>query len=394
MSGKKISIFIFIDALGYEIAKGLDFMTDILPTKAKLRTVFGFSSACIPSILSGRLPSEHKHWNFFYYAPEKSPFKMLSVFSLLPGFIANRGRVRHVMSKWVGKRLNFSGYFQLYNVPFKYYHLFDTCEKADIFKPGGLNAGKSIVDFLVENKVPHVFTNWRTPEEERINQMLQAVRKGEVPFAFLYTASLDAVLHFNSRNSDLVKKKIDWYAGRFHEVHSAAVKSYDEVKMFLFSDHGMAEIHKTYDMIRDIELLGLKFGKDYVAMYDSTIGRFWFMNDDARKRITEALARIDCARVLSDEELKNLGVFFEDRQFGELMCLMNPGVLIVPSFMGEKPIFGMHGFHPDDKDSDALFMTNARPEPFPKSITDMYGLMRKAAEEWLQSEGVGRQRDA
>ena len=383
MAKKKISIFVFIDALGHDIAKDLDFLSDILPTKAKLRTVFGFSSACIPSILSGKMPSEHKHWNFFYYAPRSSPFKVLRLFSILPGFLANRARVRNMMSKVVRKHLNFSGYFQLYNIPFKYYHLFDTCEKRDTFKPGGLNAGKTIVDFLVENNVPHLFTDWKLPEEERIAQMLETAKKGDAPFAFLYTAGLDSLLHFNSRNSDVVKQKIDWYRQQFREVYKAAAAAYDEVAMCVFSDHGMAEIHKTCDMIRDIEATGLKFGKDYVAMYDSTIGRFWFMNDDARKRITETLSKIDCARILTDDELKSLGVFFEDRQFGELMCLMNPGVLIVPSFMGEKPIFAMHGYHPDDKDSDALFLTNAKPSPFPKAITDMYGLMRSAAEEWL-----------
>jgi len=154
--------------------------------------------------------------------------------------------------------------------------------------------------------------------------------------------------------------------------------------MCLFSDHGMAEVRRTYDMIGDIEALGLKFGEDYVAMYDSTVGRFWFMNDEARKRITETLSKIDCARILPDDELKELGVYFEDRQFGELMCLMDAGVLIVPSYMGDKPIFGMHGYHPDDKDSYALFMTNTGPEPFPKCITDMYGLMRRAAGEWIE----------
>jgi predicted AlkP superfamily pyrophosphatase or phosphodiesterase len=389
MAGKKISIFIFIDALGYDMARDLKFMTDILPAKASLRSVFGFSSACIPSILSGLNPSEHKHWNFFYYSPATSPFKALRIFRLLPGFIANRGRVRHMMSKVVRKHLNFSGYFQLYNVPFKYYHLFDTCEKKDMFKPGGLNNGKTIVDFLVENNVPHLFTDWQTPEAERISQMQSAAREGKVRFAFLYTADLDSILHFHSRNSDIVKNKITWYEERFHEVYESATKSYDEVRMFLFSDHGMAEINKTYDMMRDVESLGLKFGKDYVAMYDSTIGRFWFMNEEARKRITEALAKIDCARILSDDELKSLGTFFEDRQFGELMCLMNPGVLIVPSFMGEKPIFGMHGFHPDHKDSDALFMTNVKPEPFPKRITDMYALMRGEAAEWLAERKAG-----
>lgn len=383
MTEKKISIFIFIDAFGYDMAKDVDFMSDILPTKAPLRTVFGFSSACIPSILSGKMPCEHGHWNFFYYSPETSPFKSLRLLRFLPGFVASRSRLRYHLSRMVKKRLNFSGYFQLYNIPFKYYHLFDTCEKHDLFQPGGLNSGKSIVDFLVENGVPHIFTDWKIAENERIEQMIRAAGKGDIRVAFLYTADLDSMLHFNSRDSEVVREKIRWYEGRFREVYETARRAYDTVEMCVFSDHGMAEIHKTYDMIRDVESLGLKFGRDYAAMYDSTLGRFWFMNDDARRRITEALRKIDCARILSDDELKALGVYFEDGRFGELMCLMNPGVLIVPSFMGDKPIFGMHGYHPDHKDSEAVFMTNTRPEPLPRRITDMYGLMRRAAEDWL-----------
>ena len=38
------------------------------------------------------------------------------------------------------------------------------------------------------------------------------------------------------------------------------------------------------------ENLGLRFGTDYAAMYDSTMARFWFLNDAARARVTRALA--------------------------------------------------------------------------------------------------------
>ena len=65
---KKLSLFVFVDAFGYEITKDIDFLSDILPHKKSLRTVFGFSSACIPSIISGRMPVEHRHWNFFFYS--------------------------------------------------------------------------------------------------------------------------------------------------------------------------------------------------------------------------------------------------------------------------------------------------------------------------------------
>jgi hypothetical protein len=44
----KISLVVFIDALGWEVLRGRRFMDAQLPFRRKLRSVFGFSSACIP----------------------------------------------------------------------------------------------------------------------------------------------------------------------------------------------------------------------------------------------------------------------------------------------------------------------------------------------------------
>jgi predicted AlkP superfamily pyrophosphatase or phosphodiesterase len=383
---KKLSLFVFVDAFGYEIAKDIDFLPDLLPHKKSLRTVFGFSSACVPSILSGRMPVEHGHWNFFFYSPETSPFRRYRYFKLLPRFIRERGRFRYYLSKWMKKRLNFSGYFQVYHIPFKYLHLFDTCEKRDLFKPGGLNVGANIADYLVEKKVPYHLADWATPEEQRIAELRETIRRGEVAFAFMYTGDLDALLHFHSHRSDIVQNKIDWYRRIVRDVYDDAKKIYDEVDICVFSDHGMAEIKATCDVSGDIEKLGLKFGEDYVAMYDSTVARFWFLNENARQKITAAVARIRCGRILSDGELEEMGCLFPDRQFGELMFLLDAGVLMLPSYMGNKPLFGMHGYHPDDKDSYASFMSSRRWSQEPERITDIYWLMRQSADEYLASK--------
>ncbi|MEA2069296.1 MAG: nucleotide pyrophosphatase, partial [Verrucomicrobiota bacterium] len=63
-------------------------------------------------------------------------------------------------------------------------------------------------------------------------------------------------------------------------------------------------------------------------------------------------------RILPDEELKKLGVYFEDGQYGNLIFLMDSGIQIVPSFMGVKPNKGMHGYHPSDPDSFASLASN------------------------------------
>ena len=59
MNKKRTEVFMFIDALGWEIVNRFDFMTDELPFRAPVQMQFGYSSSAVPTILSGRRPEEH-----------------------------------------------------------------------------------------------------------------------------------------------------------------------------------------------------------------------------------------------------------------------------------------------------------------------------------------------
>ena len=89
---KKIDVFIFIDALGWEVIKERDFLEDLLPYRYPVKMQFGYSSTAIPTILTGEPPSVHKHLSFYYYSPEKSPFKLFRpfIFKFLPSFLFDR----------------------------------------------------------------------------------------------------------------------------------------------------------------------------------------------------------------------------------------------------------------------------------------------------------------
>jgi predicted AlkP superfamily pyrophosphatase or phosphodiesterase len=189
-------------------------------------------------------------------------------------------------------------------------------------------------------------------------------------------AAMDALLHEVGKASPQVDQKLAWYEEQLTEVLRVAAQSYDEVRLFICSDHGMATVHTHVDLMSKIEGLGLTFGRDYTATYDSTMGRFWFHDATARERITALLAQVPEGRILPKDELERLGCDFEGDQFGELIFLMNPGILIVPSHMGLKPITGMHGYHPDDPDSDASLLSNVEPPDDPRAITDVFHLMR------------------
>src|ERR1044071_9411723 len=82
-------LFVLIDALGWEYLKGRPFLDDLLPYRRPLRTVLGFSSGAIPTILTGAWPSVTGHWNLFYYDPNGSPFRWFKYFSFLPDAVLN-----------------------------------------------------------------------------------------------------------------------------------------------------------------------------------------------------------------------------------------------------------------------------------------------------------------
>jgi hypothetical protein len=383
-----LSLFVFIDAFGWELVQQYGFLDDILPIKAPLGTQFGYSSTCIPTILTGRLPREHGHFTFFARAKGATPFRHYGLFRWVPRFITRRGRVRSYMSKHLKRLHGITGYFQIYSMPFEHLHRFDYTEKRDIFEPGGINGGcPTIFDYLKENNIPFHKSDWRAAEETNLGAAAHAIDEGQIRFAFVYLAALDGILHREGKSGDGVVRKIRWYEEQVRNLMKQAGENYGEVRLFVFSDHGMTETVATCPLMDRIEPLGLRFGKDYLAAYDSTMARFWFITDSARDTITAALNDEPHGHILSEQELVDWGCDFPDDRYGELIFLMDPGNLLCPSFMGEKPLAGMHGYHPGDKDSVAAFMTNVDDTPKPALLADMHALMRAEAEGATASAG-------
>lgn len=374
-----LSLFIMLDACGWEIIKNRPFLKNVAPNRKCLDSVFGYSSTCVPSILSGRWPDEHRNWCYFVHDPKNSPFTFLRPFRWLPKFVTSRRIFRNLLTKFVKKRLGFKGYFDLYNVPFKDIALYDFTEKKSPLKPGGMNRGPNVFDFVESRNIPYFVSNPDVTEEENRQALMGELRKGKIDFGFVYWPGLDGLLHRVGNTSHEIPKQLDIYEKWIAEVNEAAGNSYEEVRLYVFSDHGMANCDEHVDLKAKIEALPLKHGKDYAVVYDSTMARFWFFNERARIEISTALEKVPQGRIMPDGELKELRTYFEDRYFGELFFLMKEGVLIVPSHMGERPIRAMHGYHPTDKHSYAAMMSNQVLEEGLTAIPHIGTLMMKEA---------------
>lgn len=378
---KKLGLFVFIDAFGWEILQRHSFLNDILIHRQPLETIFGYSSTCDPTIITGKMPRDHGHFSFFYYNPPASPFKAARLLGILPKFVTRRGRVRRVLSRVLKKYYGYTGYFQIYNMPFNYIHLFDYSEKRDLYQQGGINSGiPTIFDHLRDNKIPYFMSEWWMPEEHNLNLLKGKLKDGEIVFAYLYMAAMDAILHADGTESKRVDAKIKWYEDQLKGVLAQAEKSYQDISLYVFTDHGMTNTIEDCDLIPQVNATGLEFGKDFAAVYDSTMARFWFFTDNARGKIVKVLEREPRGDILSDQQLAAWGCDFPDRKYGQLFYVMKPGMLLCPSFLGETSLKGMHGYDPTDKDSLAMLMSNVEPKPGAKRLDDLYAIMKREAD--------------
>jgi len=373
---RPVALFVLVDALGWDYIRTRPFLEDIAPHRRELTTILGFSSGAIPAILTGTLPAHNGHWNLFYYDPAGSPFHWARPLSILPSSLLNNRFSRKVLN-WVAHRVTgIGGYFYLYAVPVELLPYFSYCEKRDIYRPGGINQGKSIFDSFAERQIEfRSYSYHQHSDRQIIEHAIRDVQREDCGVYFLYLSELDMFLHRHCHEPEKVDRQVALYDQWLRELYEKAVASRGDAKFYVFSDHGMVPTTNTYDLWAGIDRLGFRVGRDYLPFYDSTMGRFWFFNPQARDTIVNFLNLLTCGHVLSQAERMGFGLDFPDTRFGEVIFLMKPGCLIVPSFLSKAPLAGMHGFHPSAPYSSGALVASENPPVPVQAITDLHRLM-------------------
>lgn len=384
-------IFCFIDAMGTEVVRDQPAILDLAENVRSLRSVFGYSSACVPSILSGRYPEEHDHWSYFTYCGPGTGLRVPRWLRLVPSALRDRGRVRHRLSPAVAKVNGISGYFRLYMMPIEHLHHYSHCEPRDIFRPGGMNSGENIFDLLHRVNRDHWWaSDWHQSPSTNWARMEAAAARRDVQFLFMYDGSLDAWLHENTRESPHLPQRLRETRQHIEAVLERARNAHDEVLFYVFSDHGMSTIRRTLDPFPALERSGLMMHRDYHCVIDSTMIRLWYPNESVRAAVRGALEGLRGLDLLSRDYLAAERCAFSDNRFGDDIYLAEPHLLLVPSHLGKKPLAGMHGYRCDDEDSYASFLSNDATAS-PECIVDLFGLMARAVAELNpSSENSGR----
>ncbi len=345
-------VFVFlIDALGWEIAEHFSFASGLLSRRGALGTVLGYSSAAIPSLLSGAAPEEHGSWSMFRRAGREGSFAFLRGVSRVPH--ALDWRARRWIRRLVDRRGTVKAYYDLYEIPIHLLQHFDVAQKGNPFDPGGLGV-ETVFDWMGTQGIRYRLWDHRGDEARNFEEALSSIDGGP-DVVFVYTAELDALMHRVGIFHESVGARLRRYEDFIAAMRDAGARGGRTVRTVVLSDHGMTDVTGTADVWGELERSGLRVGRDYVAFFDSTMARFWG-GGAAIEVASRAFA--GRGRRLADDELAGLGCLFPGREYGEDVFLADPGVLIVPSFMGSRAIAAMHGYHPADRFSAGCFLSD------------------------------------
>jgi hypothetical protein len=365
-------VVLLVDALGWELASRRPGFAPGLVHRRRLETVLGFSTGALPTLFTGRLPREHGRFLMYRRADGPGVFHGFGAIGWLPPRIQRSWRFGRWLRRVVEAR-GVRGYYDLYEVPRPLLSEFDLVERDDPFAPGGLPVD-SLWDALERRGIAWRGWNWRTPESQALAEVAERIEHGDERFLFCYTADFDAILHREGSHGPHVAPRLERYSSWLSTLTDAAARRGERLGLYLLSDHGMVDVDRHADVMSAVARLGLRMPADFLAFYDSSMARFWWRSPSARSRVHSALANFP-GRWLDGAALAAVGCEFADHAYGDEVFLLDPGALLVPSFMGGDPVAAMHGYDPSHPDMAALLWSNRPVPPQVRALPDVRGFL-------------------
>jgi predicted AlkP superfamily pyrophosphatase or phosphodiesterase len=201
---------------------------------------------------------------------------------------------------------------------------------------------------------------------------------------FFYDPSIDGHGHHAGADVAALRPDID-RVERFlrRAAKLAEAQGGQEVHVLLFSDHGMTNVERTYDIFR--ALAPFRLGHDYLVFVDSTFARFWYADAAVREGVHAAVANAPAA-FLDEAERRRYGIDFADDRYGQEVLVADEGVVFHPSYISPSglrtrhyPDRATHGYRPEAPTASGIcFRRGAGADPArtgPVHATEVFSIV-------------------
>jgi predicted AlkP superfamily pyrophosphatase or phosphodiesterase len=332
-------------------------------------------------ILTGMRANKSLNFTALGYCPDTSFYKkhrkLLNVLSIFDkNFIKKRYR-------WFLNRVfKFMGAKSLaYGIPLEILQYFDLTEDKVDHRETGAFLSESILDIMkINNKSVFYdsFTALGMPngtDDDRIQLIIDNAKSNDA-FYLLYIGESDARGHFHGPESEEMEKTAARIDSKIKSFVSLFRRDNPDSALIICGDHGMMNVDAYFnigdEILKTANLHGLQEEKDYLFFLDSTLARFWFFTDRARiifEKILSGALFSQFGRIMNSKMADEYHVPYGNKKYGDIVWLVNPGVLIYPDFFhSSKHVKGMHGYDPSYSDDLKGFCLVTGKDVQPKMI--------------------------
>ena len=364
-------VVVIIDALK---ANKIDLIQKVINLKNfnAVEVIPPFSFEPDASFLCGKYPQDTDRGLAYWYSPRDTKnivIKSLGIIHYYPRLlrkIINRGLLKiKDLDRYQGK---------FGSIPFKYLPWFELSSHENLFEADVEFRYQTIFNIMKKNNheylylgVPHTSGTLHYIKEKLQEQDLM-----KYDTLFFFISDLDNIGHKyggDSKEYDLRLMEILKFVNGIGTIFS---KNKIPHSFMIFGDHGMVDVKKVIDIEKILEGLGLETGKDYIFFLDSTMARFWFINQDARDIIFNSIPNSHLGGWISDEDKNNYHINYSHNKFGDAIWWANAGTIISPNFwQGKRRIKGMHGYRNNVRENHTCLITDERPESNYGNIINM-----------------------
>lgn len=316
----------------------------------KLGTLLGYSASIHPSIWTGVLPDIHGSWTEY----QLGKIKAKPIFNSLLSFAPKRFRA---VAKYPFSLLG----FKMSSLP---------AEISFMFKRTGFDAKNPPLS-IGDVKTVFGLVKGRSMNYNYYVDSIAQPFENDSSLDVFYFTSLDHTGHlFGLGNRFENEIKL------LDEKIGILIKKYEkfDADTIIFSDHGMTPIKNRINIEMMFSDVGLKNGKDFVVVYNSTMLQIWDSGHGLEKA-ENVLGKISAGHILGKKELIEFGLNFKDNRYGDLLFLMDPGWEIFPNFYHNilmNRVKAMHGYLPGEAYSDGILVSNKEMKKKKNRVIDIY----------------------
>jgi hypothetical protein len=348
-------ILYFSDAFAWSYIEQSEFMPDFWAERRPLETVLGYSSTILPCLVSGEPPARTGIWTE-YYRDERPQHPLAKAVVRSRILLTPVNLARLVLFRFA-RKAGMPAAHKL-RIPLQLAHHF---ARHDMdyrkFPPVDLPV-PSLEDAAAERGLRFSFKYLQHgyDVDAEIAQLDDRLAAADV--LFYYDPSIDGHGHRVGADVGALRPDID-RVETFCGAVAERTSDDPEAHILLFSDHGMTDVTRTYDLFA--ALSRWKIGTDYLVFVDSTFARFWYSGDGVRTAIRDAL-RDAPAVFLTAEDERRYGIDFTDDRYGEDILVADEAVVFHPSYISPTffrtkgyPDKATHGYLPECPSAYGIF---------------------------------------